>query len=166
MPRAYLSAQLQIDSDILDAVNAQVAKAPALMNTALKRVPARFKRTNRNYRQLTTEPPPPSYPLRWKSVRQRRYVMAKLRREDNLPYTRTHRFNKSYDLVMGDDGVFRLINTSPQFQFIAGDNAQPMHLDTGWQQAALYVVPIQNDLADVIVQTWYTIADPFAGARG
>lgn len=166
MPRAYLSASLQIDTDILDAVNAQVAKAPALMATALKRVPALFKRSNANYRKLTTEPAKPNYPLRWKSARQRRYVMAKLRREDNLPYTRTHAFNKAYDLVMDKDGGFSLINTSPQFRFIAGDDAQPMHLDTGWQQAANFVVPIQNDLTDVIISTWHTVADPFAGVRG
>jgi hypothetical protein len=29
------------------------------------------------------------YPIRWDSERQRRYVMAKLRREGNLPYQRT-----------------------------------------------------------------------------
>lgn len=33
-------------------------------------------------------PPKPDYPINWASERQRRYVMAKLRRENNLPYKR------------------------------------------------------------------------------
>jgi hypothetical protein len=33
-------------------------------------------------------PPPPDRPIRWTSERQRRFVLAKLRREGNIPYRR------------------------------------------------------------------------------
>lgn len=39
---------------------------------------------------------PVTYPIDWDSPKQRRFVMAKLRRENNLPYRRTGRYEASW----------------------------------------------------------------------
>jgi hypothetical protein len=39
--------------------------------------------------RMSEEGKPITYPVQWDSERQRRYVMAKLRKENNVPYRRT-----------------------------------------------------------------------------
>jgi len=56
----------------------------------------------RALRELRRAPRPNNtsdYPLVWRSERQRHYVMAKLRREDNLPYQRTGRLTRSWMVI-------------------------------------------------------------------
>lgn len=106
-------------------------------------------------------PGSPKYPLRWKSARQRRYVMAKLRREGNLPYQRTGQFQDAWDFsLFGFDGGFEAIigNTAktdrgePLATFIVGQHQQPFHADTGWPDANPQLDAIGQQLADDIVR--------------
>lgn len=163
VPKPYIAVTLQADTDILSAISSQVARTPKLMNTALKRGLPRFKKVSKAWKRITAKPPRPKYPLRWKSARQRRFVMAKLRRENNLPYQPTGELLKAYDLLLDtktDNGVLTLVNKSPIARFVVGDDAQPMFVGR-WTQYATEIVPIQNELNDFLVETFFTVADPF-----
>lgn len=48
---------------------------------------------------------PPTYPIHLDSDRQQRFVMAKLRRENNLPYRRTDAYIHGWVLDRFDEGV-------------------------------------------------------------
>ncbi len=79
-------------------------------------------------RIFSYEPPRPDYPIRWKSEKQRRFVMAKLRREGNLPYRRTHELVRSWTLdTKLSEGVLTLEvgNTAPHAEFVYGPYQQP-----------------------------------------
>lgn len=105
-------------------------------------------------------PPRPNnntdYPLAWKSERQRRYVMAKLRREDNLPYQRTGRLTNSWDVRyvgLKDGGAVEVVNPSGRIiDFVAGTNPfrQPMFPRWYTYQALLAVErdQLQKELVD------------------
>ena len=65
-----------------------------------------------------------TYPLDWQSDKQRRYVMAKLRRENNLPYRRTGEHTRAWEFVYKADangaGVLTLRNRKKASRFIFG----------------------------------------------
>lgn len=48
---------------------------------------------------------PVEYPVQWDSEKQRKFVMAKLRRENNLPYRRTGAYERSYIVERQPFGV-------------------------------------------------------------
>jgi len=144
--------QVQNDTDVLQAWRAQLSKTPALMQEAQARV-------LRTYRQdiiddLTNYPGKPRYPLRWKSERQRRYVMAKLRRENNLPYRRTGQLAAGWRVVSntrGDIGEIAILNSTAYVRYVQGDDAQPFHRDTGWPQFALIFAAWEPRLQDAFI---------------
>lgn len=84
---------------------------------------------------LRTPPAPNSeadYPLRWKSQKQRRYVIAKLRREGNLPYRRTGALTEAWRVRTSrtvDGAVLEVVNASGKIiDYVAGEGKlrQPM----------------------------------------
>lgn len=152
-------------TDVLDAINDQMRRTPGLMQTAVQR---QLRNTRR--RILPTlralEPGPPRYPLRWKSDRQHRFVMAKLRREGNLPYQRTGDLLRRYDLTLTSSdagGVFTLTNDAPQAPFVIGNAQQPYHIDTGWEFIGVTANRVQDTVTEDLIETWFTVSDPFAG---
>jgi hypothetical protein len=162
-----IEIQVTADLDILDAFEEVVQRAPGLAGTAYRRVVSRLG--SRILAQLRQEPGPASdhYPLRWKSARQRRYVMAKLRQEGNLPYERTGRLLDSYEFNLIEDtsggAIMEVRNTDPKAQFVVGDQVQPMFLDIGWIQVSDVISDARVEAEDVLIETWYTLTDPFAG---
>jgi hypothetical protein len=58
--------------------------------------------------RLRQQPGKPKYPIRWTSERQRRFVMAKLRRENNLPYRRTGALVNAWDVSVNVQQVSRV----------------------------------------------------------
>jgi hypothetical protein len=83
-------------------VQAATRSALDVIDTAVGQIKARMQ----------VEPPPPSYPIKWDSEKQRRYVMAKLRKENNLPHTRTHEYINGFVQDRTDDSV-TLSNPDP-----------------------------------------------------
>ena len=49
--------------------------------------------------RLAQKPRRPSYPINWDSEKQRRYVLALLRRKDNLPYKPTGRYEANWKIL-------------------------------------------------------------------
>jgi hypothetical protein len=124
----------------------------------------RLKRpASRELQRLQVKPGSPRYPLDWQSDKQRRYVMAKLRRENNLPYKRTDKLINSYDVELADDtsggAILSVVNTDPKARFVVGDDAQRMHMQTGWVQIADVVSDARVEAEDLLIETWFTVVD-------
>lgn len=112
---------------------------------------------------VQTTPPPAKKPIEWTSDKQRRFVMAKLRREDNLPYKRTGRANASWRVELKQEGnTSRIVvqNTWDASQFVYGTlnmksrNAalavqQKFHRNTGWPLAVDIVKPGLLEIKDI-----------------
>jgi hypothetical protein len=106
---------------------------------------------------LRREPPTPFVQaggrmpyIRWTSERQRRYVLAKQRREGNLPYQRSHDYIHGWHVV-GDytEGLssIRVYHDWEGATFVGGEDQQIFHWDTGWPNAneVLQVLSIDLD---------------------
>ena len=162
-----IAIEVRTDTDILDAIGDTMRKSPGLMRTAYKRNIARLR--PRILNELRKQPGKPKYPLAWTSERQRRFVMAKLRQEGNLPYRRTGKLLAAYDVEVIDDGqaggILRVVNPTPSARFVVGDNAQRFHLATGWVQVAPVVAKYREIAEEELIQTWFTVSDPFAGVQ-
>lgn len=63
---------------------------------------------------------PPTYPIRWDSDRQRRYVMAMLRAADNLPYRRSNALPSGWNIESKDKG-YRLYNDAKAAVYVYGN---------------------------------------------
>jgi hypothetical protein len=92
-------------------------------------------------KKLSTEPGRPRYPIRWTSERQRKFVMAKLRRMGQVPYQRTGAYAAAWQWqaqTTQDGGLFTIFNDAktsrgePLEQYVQGVNQQGFHKDTGW----------------------------------
>lgn len=150
------------DTTALDLADKKVVESPKLMQRALKRQQGRLR--TRFFKIVRVTPGPPHYPLRWKSEKQRRYVMAKLRRENNLPYQRTGRLNAGWDARFEfdeDGGAFVAENDTPYADYVIGREQQPFHSQTGWIYAPDALDNFAPVMLDVYEQTWRSIADPF-----
>lgn len=163
-----IRADVQIEADVLAAIADAALTSPKLMQTAFRRQTTRLRR--RILDELQQDPGPVVYAdnghLRWKSLRQKRAVMAKLREENNLPYQRTGALLEAYDvefLTDGSGGTFQVTNDAPHAEFVVGDDAQPFHLDTGWVQVADVVVKYDELATQALIETWWTVVSPFGG---
>lgn len=153
-------AKVTIATDVLDAIDDAARQSPKLMQTAFRRATRRLR--SRMLADLRKTPGRPHYPLRWKSEKQRRFVMAKLRAEGNLPYQRTGRLEASWYVEFepdADGGLFVVGNEASYARYVVGDDAQPFHLDTGWVQGADVVSDYRVEAEEVLIQTWFTVAD-------
>ena len=76
------------------------------------------------------------YPIQWTSDRQRRYVMAMLREQDNLSYKRTGETVNSIHFKYGQGGGSDYVaaeTESPYAPFVVGQYQQKFHRNTGWK---------------------------------
>ncbi len=96
---------------------------------------------NQTMQILSTEPGKPKYPIRWTSERQRKFVMAKLRKMGQIPYIRTGKYAKAWEWFAKSTqsgGLFVIQNTAktsrgePLEQYVQGIHQQGFHKDTGW----------------------------------
>ena len=72
----------------------------------------------------------------WKSEKQRRYVMAAIRRgEINVPYQRTQNMNRGWKAV--GEGINQIVvNETPYAGYVMGDAQTKGHSLRGWTTAA------------------------------
>lgn len=159
-----IAMQVTVDTDILKAIADGARQSPGKMRTAYRRNVGRLK--GRILARLKVIPPPPKYPLRWKSERQRRAYFATDGFGAGIPYQRTNRMVNSYDVRMVDTAegaIISVTNTDPKAQFVVGDWAQPFHLDTGWVQMGSVISDARKEAEEILIQTWYTVVSEFAG---
>lgn len=121
--------------------------------------------------ELRDTPGKPKYPLRWASDKQRKFVMAKLRAEGNLPYQRTGKLAAAWTVDIERNGsTFAMVvqNPATAAPFVYGSLAQnrsaalrfqqPFHQDTGWQAATDTVAFWQNAVNEDFAQNLNKIA--------
>lgn len=117
---------------------------------------------------LGKTPGKPHYKLRWSSMRQMRFVMRKLRIEDNLPYHRTGRLQRSW-VVAGQslaDGMdITIANTAPASEFVIGRFQQPFHKDTGWVYAPTEIRVLQLAISQDVAEFYFSIVGAARRAR-
>lgn len=82
---------------------------------------ATFKQASQNIAATMQEPGLPiTYPVKWDSEKQRRYVMWLLRSTNNLPYQRTNYFVTQWKQVTIRGG-YRVVNMWRKAHYIVGD---------------------------------------------
>lgn len=154
----------QLDLDVLDATRETALQAPARMRRELGSI-ARGPIAQQIIAKLSKEPPPPKRPIDWTSDRQRRFVMAKLRRENNIPYKRTHRQAQGWRVVLediqgGDGGVISVENSTPYADFVQGERQQ--RFLSQWPLARIVIRDEEDELQDATINAWYRVSGAIA----
>lgn len=145
---AYLASEIE------DVAQGLVNKMNAAVRTQLS--PLQAKMTD----VMSKEPPVWRKKRRWNSERQRIYVIAMLRKQKNLPYRRTHTLSKSWKSSLkatGAGGELKLENSKPSAQFVQGNRAQLMHLDSGWPQIKTHKKAFHDEARDIVVSCWHEV---------
>lgn len=162
-----IRAQITTDGDVLEVIAETAQKSPVLMQTALRRNIRRL--ASRILKPLQKEPPRFNGKRRWKSEKQRRAYFATDGFGMGIPYRRTHQLARGWRVEFdGKDaynGVINIVNDSDVARFVQGDDAQPMHLDSGWPQLAPAVAEGRVEIQNVAIETWFTVSNPFAGVK-
>ena len=112
---------------------------------------------------ISKEPPKWTGRREWASERQRKFVMAKLRREGNLPYRRTHQLSKGWRTTLKtsrDGGILQAANGVLYRRFVQGLRAQRMHIQSGWVQEQAVVPTFQKQARFVARATWARVSIP------
>ena len=159
-----ITLKTDIPFDIFDAIQEQAQKLPALVKRGLPRVTRPID--NRMLAELTFEPPVWTRKRRWNSLKQMRAFFATNGFGHGIPYKRTGNMVRQWKvktIFTVDGGVIEASNDSPHVDFVQGDRAQMMHLDSGWHQAAPIYSKYLPVYEDAVIDFWFTIADPLAG---
>lgn len=156
------------DQDINDLILIHMDKVPGLTRGFVTKL-ARERRTL-ILQRLRQEPGKPRYPLRWKSERQRRYVMWLLRSTGNLPYERSHKLARGWEVSVTFNqkdrgGTVTLYNPSDIAQYVYGPSQQPYHADTGWPLLRDVAADEANAFEEDLASAYITLSDPYAGVR-
>ncbi len=160
--------EIFLDLDALHALQERVARAPERARRFAKELEADLEQMALAI--LGAEPGPPAYPIDWTSERQWRYVMAKLRREGNLPYRRTHALSRGWrvESVLGvgerEETWIVLTHDSPPvlwrgrefqvWQFVMGEYQQFFHAVTGWRNVHEVAFDLSEFAVDQVIDFW------------
>lgn len=110
------------------------------------------------FQLLTKNPNAPQYPLTWASDKQRRFVMAKLRRENNLPYRRSSKLRTSWEVIAiygNAQAELRAVNDTPYVNYVMGIYKQPMFPQ--WQDAPPLIKAYGSLAAAQMADGWQQI---------
>lgn len=152
---AGFAARSFIDFDVLDAfqeaLQADRTKVRRVFFVAITREGSAAEQMRR---RLSKEPGTPKYPIRWKSPKQRRYVMAKLREQNNLPYQRTHQQAAGWTVTVDDPLDVLVKNSDPATRYVQGEDQQPYHIDTGWGYAPGIIREYANAITEDLMHAY------------
>lgn len=99
-------------------------------------------------RELRTPAPRPTYPIRWDSDRQRRYVLAMLRARDDLPYQRTGELPAAWEIVPARNG-YRLENPKSAALYLYGDHSGSGQSNIHAGRHPLMAVVVENHIMEL-----------------
>jgi hypothetical protein len=120
------------------------------------------KRVNETLGTPPAENSQGDYPLKWKSEKQRRFVMAKLRENGNIPYRRTGALTRNWLVGVEsskDSLAITVDNDSPVIDYVAssGDLRQPMF--PRWYEYEPILEGLADDIINDVTQYWQTILE-------
>lgn len=162
-----IATSQRTDQDINDLILKHMNKVPGLTRGFVTKLVNARRRLIRE--RLQTEPGPPQYPIRWKSERQRRFVMWLLRTLGNLPYVRTHALSQAWIVRVlfnqkDRGGTVELSNPAEAAPFVYGPHQQPYH-EYRWENYRDVAADEANALEEDLASAYVTLADPYAGIR-
>lgn len=153
---------VKYDPKVFNDFAKQVAAAPTTLNIYAT---TQIRKTVEAYvvRELVNvQIPKPTYPLKWKSEKQRRYVMAKLRKEGNLPYNRTGDFQKRWKVTAVRDKSGSLIavdNDSGITEYVAGSSALRQPMFPQWYHYEDVLLKAEDMATDLAINAWFDIVE-------
>lgn len=153
-------ANVFLEDDVRKAVAERAKQFRARWRRGLGAI-SRGTRAQSLIRELSTEPGSPKYPIRWKSQRQRRKVMAMLRRRGEIPYIRKHTLSRGWRIVLETagqneaEGIFSVENDAPETRWVQGADQQPYHIDTGWPAAEPLIREFSPLFESDVIDLWY-----------
>lgn len=161
--KRYNAVKIEPRDDVFEALAEQFQKTPALLNTALKRQASKSK--SRILGRLREEPGNPSYPIRWKSEKQRRAFFATDGFGRGIGAPRTHALSEGWTVDIDGSNFFSMdvYNKKDYTRFVEGEDKQPFHIDTGWLDANPILRDESERFEDVVIETYFTVGDPTAG---
>jgi hypothetical protein len=156
-----------IDDDVIAAIAETARTAPSKVRRMVGDV-ARGPIANAMIQELSREPGPARKTgrgkkgqsvLRWKSERQRRAYFASNGFGGGIPYRRNHRVARGWRVVVisAARAEIAVENSERAARFVEGDDAQPMHLATGWPQSAPIIQRFREPFEDALINGWYRI---------
>jgi hypothetical protein len=153
---------LQYDKRVVEEFAAQVAAAPTTMNIYSTTV---IRKEIENYvvRNLVTVPiSRPRYPLVWRSPKQRRYVMAKLREEGNLPYQRSGDLQRRWKVIAirnRTDSLIAVSNNSEILEYVMGSSSLRQPMFPQWPHYEDVLLKAEVLATDLAVNAWFDIVE-------
>ena len=150
------------DTDVLEALAEALVESPKLFAIRIER------ELMPDFRQialelLRSEPGPPRYPIQWTSEKQRRFVMAMLRRAGKIPYVRTHELAQSWQVEFLRDGDLPgevvIDNQANAAIFVYGEHQQLFHANTGWFQSDDVITMLWEHFQDQLIHVWDSIME-------
>lgn len=153
---------VSFDKKVLEELSQQIAEAPNTMNiyttTAIRKEVENYVVRN----LVNVSIPKPTYPLTWKSPKQRRYVMAKLRKEGNLPYRRTGAFQRGWitKAVKGQgESLISVSNGSDITEFVSGSSSDRQPMFPQWYHYEDVLLKAEELASDLAVNAWFDIVE-------
>ena len=156
--------RVRSQSQKLRQIQANLTRSPSLFNTAWARQVGRIRAYAKE--RLRRKPGRPHYPIRWTSERQRRAFFASNGFGRGIPTQRTDRMVNAWEVTYKptpSGGLLWLENPVSYAGFVVGDQQQGFHKDTGWYQVDDMQKDIRDYARDSLIETYYTVFDPFAG---
>lgn len=151
---------VKFDDDVFVEFSQQIAAAPTTLNIYAT---TQIRKQVEDYvvRELVTvQVPKPTYPMKWKSEKQRRYVMAKLRKAGNIPYERSGKFQKAWKVTAVRDKSGSLIavsNDSGITEYIAGSGSERQPMFPQWYNYEDVLLKAEVLATDMAINAWYDI---------
>lgn len=181
---AGIQIKVTVDLDILLAIEDTARQSPTLMRTAYKRATSRLR--SRLLADLKEKTGHTVYPIRWSRSKnpQDRGKRANTRfgyySRQKAAYYATNGFGKGIPsassgnmrnhwrvdlLADGNGGILEVNNDVPYAVYVQGVWMQPFHIDAGYADAQKVVSDYRVEAEEVLIQTWFTVADPAGGVR-
>jgi hypothetical protein len=161
------SYTLTYDKDVFTELSREIAAAPTTMNIYVTRTIAKEVDAYVVRNLVNVNIPKPTYPLVWKSQKQRRYVMAKLRKEGNLPYRRTGAFQKAWKTAAakGNDGsILTVSNDSGITEYVTGSGPERQPMFPQWYKYEDTLLKAEELASDLAINAWFDILS-FGGVQ-
>lgn len=149
-----------VDDEAIRLKDEAAKASPGRMKTAYKRNIGRLR--GRVLARLKVKPGKPNYPILWQTEKQRIAYFASDGFGGGIPSTRTNKLLDSYDVKVIDTpngGVLSITNSDPKARFVVGDDAQRMHIDTGYVQMAKVASDATVEAETILRETWFTVVD-------
>jgi hypothetical protein len=168
-----VSASVDVDTDVLDAIRSTVGQSAPVMETLVRR---RVRNTRSQIKAELKAPNEfPELPFVWSydpaaQARARRWYFA-----NKVPkgskggrYQRTGDIEAAWDITFVDDvegASIQLENDAPGAEYVYGDKQVPSHYLTGWGQIDEIASRYQDEFNLGLIEDWFTASGPFAGVR-